>query len=87
MLTRRRLGTLPLDDSFNVLVTTLAKGAQLYPLVNLDSYNNTANSLVTSAISGTLIPTAWALSNEQHHPFIMYASLLLFLHNSGSQPA
>lgn len=64
-------GTLPLDDSFNVLVTALKGGAQLYPLGNLRSYNATANGLVVSAISGTVIPTAWAFSNEQHHPFIM----------------
>ncbi len=34
--------------------------------------NDTSKASIKKALWATLIPWAWSLSNEQHHPFIMY---------------
>jgi hypothetical protein len=63
--------SIPLDDSYNTLWTAISRGMQLYPIQDTSTLNTTAASSVMTAFSGTIIPAAWALSNDQHHPFIM----------------
>ena len=58
----------PESRYFGVFLDLVDEGAVLERFAD---NNNTAKASITKALWATLIPWAWSLSNENHHPFIM----------------
>jgi hypothetical protein len=59
------------QDAYETLYNIMDDGALLD---DLDNDEATGKAAAKKALWSTLIPWAWALSNDEHHPFIMYVA-------------
>lgn len=61
----------PAYDNWLNLLHMIDEGAMLMDAPNEKQHNATSQAHFRAALWATLIPWAWSLSNDEHHPFIM----------------